>query len=202
MTHRIAPALALCFLLASGCSSTREIQTSSPRPRSDIERPGPTAATQARFAVVLSDGTTQLPRDIERFQFRIAEVQLHRRDGGWVRLPSDAAPIELVRGETLRPRTILDTYVPPARYDSLAVALSQVFVRFGENAGAPLATADGLPQKLAFSLDPSLERPTVIDLILEPGASLARTADCRWYFVPVLRMGTKTESGEARTRSY
>ncbi|MEX0821908.1 MAG: hypothetical protein WD021_07165 [Rhodothermales bacterium] len=135
----------------------------------------------------MTNGETVLPADVSALQFRITEVRLHRRDGPWVRLPSDSAPVEFVEDGGAVRRTLLDTRVDPAEYDSMAVTFSDVFVRFGPNAGAPLTTASGVPQRFALALGPTAEQHTSVALHLEPGASLTRSPDCRWFFVPVLR---------------
>ncbi len=83
-------------------------------------------------------------------------------------------------------RTVLDTRVDPTAYDSVALSLDQVFVQFDANSGAPLTIADDEPLRFALHMHPLLESPTVMQLRFEPGASLRRAPDCRWFFVPVV----------------
>lgn len=174
-----------CLVLSAGCSSTREVETSRPRAYQGATETENATPRQARLSVFLAEGETELPDGVSTLRFRVAEVRLHERDGDWIRLPSDASQIELVRGRSMPRKLVLDTRVPPSRYDSLAIALDGVFVRFNENAGAPLTTAKDAPQRFAFSFEPELESQTALTLMLESGASLTRSPDCRWFFVPL-----------------
>ena len=81
-------------------------------------------------------------------------------------------------------KNILTTRVESVAYDSIAFTLSNLFVLFGENAGGPIAWPrdQRLTQKLEF--EQGLEAATRVRIVLEPGASLLKDADCRWYFVP------------------
>ena len=180
-------ALSCGLLLLAGCSSTRQIETSPPQTIDTADqtddRP---AAQQARFTVSIEQGETGLPDDIERFEFRIAEVRLHEAGGGWIRLPSDVHHFTLPMSRRGR-RVVLDTQIAPAAYDSVAVTFDQLFARFSENAGAPLTAAGDEPLRLALDLSASLEDPSSLSLQFEPGASLRRAPNCRWFFVPVLR---------------
>lgn len=194
MTRSIA-LLSVILITASGCASQREIETSRPRPREEAAGAGTEAARQARLIVALQQGRTELPDDVASLRFRVAEVRLHSGDGAWTRLPSDVNTIEFAAGSRNGRRTILDTRVAPAAYDSLAIALERVFVQFNENSGAPLATADGAPQRLALDLHLDRSVPTSLTLNLEVGASLTRSPDCSWFFVPVFR--PEVEQGDA-----
>ena len=137
--------------------------------------------------VLLQSGTTTLPEQVTLMRFRISEVHLRQENGEWLRLSSDLHVVELERGKNGLRRTVLDTRIPPVAYDSLALTFDRIFVQFGENAGAPLTLGSGTPHRLGLRLEPDLNEPTSLLLTFEPGASLSRTDDCRWFFVPLLR---------------
>ena len=193
MTMTRVTLLVGCLLLVVGCSSTREVETSRPRAYEGAADAEDAVAQQARLSVFLEAGETELPEAAELLRFRVAEVRLHERGGDWMQLPSDASRIEIERGRGSPRKLILDARVPPAGFDSLAIELDDVFVRFNENSGAPLTTAKDAPQKLALELKSNLESPTTILLRLEPGASLTRTPDCRWFFVPLFETRVSSE---------
>ena len=191
----LQPALALTaaafscgLLLLAGCSSTRQIETSPPQTIDAAEQEDDRPTTQqARLTVSLEQGETALPDDIERFEFRIAEVRLHETGGGWIRLPSDVHHFTLPLPQRSR-RVVLDTQIAPAAYDSVALTFDRLFARFSENAGAPLTAAAGdEPLRLALNLSTSLDTRSAVTFQFEPGASLRRAPDCRWFFVPTLR---------------
>lgn len=175
----------LVLLGLAGCASTQEIETSPPQPRTGSPDEG-AAAQEAPLAIVMRTGETALPADISLLRIRVTEVRLRRSNGQWIRLPSDTVPIEVMDEAQGVRRTLLETRVAPAAYDSLSIAFADVFVRFGANAGGSLTTASDAPQRLALELEPSLGAFTRLVLTLEPGASLSRSPDCRWFFVPVL----------------
>lgn len=175
----------LLLIAVIGCASTQEIETSPPQPRTGVTN-DEAAAQEAAFTVVMTGGETPLPSDVSRLRFRITEVRLRRADGRWVRLPSDSAPIEIGEGRQNARRTLLDTRVAPTAYDSLTISFDDVFVQFGANAGAPLTMAGEAPQQLAIDMNPMLEARTTVRLTMEAGASLTRSPDCRWFFVPIL----------------
>lgn len=191
---RLLVVLALQAILATGCASTQEIETAPPQARNGSLDDDASAAREAPLAVVITQGETPLPSDVSRLRFRVAEIRLHSRDGRWVRLPSDSAPIEFVSGGRSVRRTLLDTRVAPIVYDSMTVAFDDVFVRFGPNAGAPLTTSVDVPQRLSIALEPGAGTLTTVVLRLEPGASLTRTPDYRWFFVPMLRPDVSTRT--------
>lgn len=180
-------AILLSALALTGCASTLEIETSPPKPRANAPEDTAAAAREAPLEVVMVQGETPLPDAVSRLRFRVTEIRLHREGGPWVRLPSDAGPTEFVTGGRGAPRTLLEARVAPATYDSLTIAFDDVFVHFGPNAGAPLTTANEAPQQLALALDPALGTRTTVVLKMEPAASLTRSPDCRWFFVPILR---------------
>lgn len=184
--------LLLGAMFGAGCASTQEIETAPPQPRTDVFGDDGESAREAPFTVLMAQGETPLPDDVSRMRFRITEVRLRRATGQWVRLPSDAAPIEIT-GETDGARkTLLDARVIPEPYDSLTIRFDDVFARFGQNAGGPLTTAREAPQRLAIDVEPALGARTTVVLRFEPGASLTRSPDCRWFFLPVLRSDVET----------
>lgn len=177
-------------VFTTGCSSTEEIETSRPRtPEGSTSEETP-ADRQAQLVVTLAQGESALPDDIERLEFRISEVRVHRADGEWVRLPSDMRQFTMSQRQSEPRRTVIETSVPPAEYDSVAFAFNSIFATFNANAGAPLTAPDDAPLRMALKLNPSLEDRTVLALLFEPGASLRRSPDCRWFFVPVIRTET------------
>lgn len=183
---RCCAALALCALL--GCSATEEIRTSPPKPRAGTPDDEQGGRGEAPLSIVMTRGPTTLPEEVSALRFRITEIQLRRSSGEWIRLPSDAGPLDLNDEPRAVRRTLVDTRVTPGTYDSLAVSFSDVFVRFGENAGAPLTAGDAsAPHRLAVEMRPSLDTRTTVVLALEPKASLTRSPDCRWFFVPMIR---------------
>ncbi len=182
-----------CLFVFAACSSTREVETSRPRAYEGLEDAEPENPRQARLRVFMEPGDTELPDDVDQLRFRTAEIRLRRADGEWVRLPSDAGVTEIERGRRIQPKLVLDTRIAPVQYDSLAISLSHVFVRFNENAGAPLTTAADAPQRLAIELEASLDEPVTVYLRLEPQPSLKRTQDCRWFFVPVFDTAVSRE---------
>ncbi|GEM_PF-1955892 len=181
----------------AGCSGAHEVQTSPPRPYQPSEEVAPDSPRQARLRVFIQRGGTDLPEHIQQLTFRTAEIRLRATDGEWIRLPSDAGSVELERGRSTPARLVLDTRIPPASYDSMAVALSHVFVRFNENSGGPLTTAADVPQRLGLDLTATLDAASTIHLRLEPGPSLRRTQDCRWFFVPIYSLTTVSDAAVA-----
>lgn len=182
------------LLLTAGCTSTREVETSRPRAYEAEEGAEPESPRQARISIFLERGETDLPDAIDQLRFRTAEIRLRTTDGEWVRLPSDASPVEIARGTAAQRRLVLDTRIAPMRYDSMAVTLNNVFVRFNENAGAPLTTASDAPQQFALDLEARLDVPTAVHLRLEPQPSLRQSQDCRWFFVPMFRVDVSRET--------
>ena len=181
--------LLLCLAMAAsgGCSSTQEIETSRPRAPETVATADGQSTRQARLSVTLEIGESPLPDDIEGLVFRISEVHVHSADGEWIRLPSDMRQLEIDQGLGDAQRSVLDTTLPPAAYDSVAIAFDSIFARFNANAGAPLITANAAPLRMALEMNPSLETATVLAFVFEPEASLRRSPDCRWFFVPVIQ---------------
>lgn len=179
--------LSLVMAVAGGCSSTQEIETSRPRTPETPAATDGEDTRQARIAISLQQGESLLHEDIEALEFRISEVQVHRADGGWIRLPSDMNTFELSRRREGPPRSVLNTNVAPAAYDSVAVAFDSIYARFNANAGAPLTAASAEPLRLALALNLSRESTTSVVLVFEPEASLRQTPDCRWFFLPLIR---------------
>ena len=173
----------LCGLvLLSSCISTRQIETTSPRPGFSPFS-GNEIAELGAFSLTVSTGDTELPEDVQVLQFRINEIQLRNQEGEWNSLPVSLNNFEIVSNRSLS-KDILSTRVPAVSYDSIAIYISDVFVLFGENTGGPIAWPREKPIKDALDISPTSERTTNVRLIFEPGASLTRDSDCRWYFIP------------------
>lgn len=179
--------LVLLFLLGLlGCASTQEIETSPPMPRTGVADEAETSQ-EAPLSIVMGLGETALPGDVSHLRFRVAEIRLRQSaDGEWIRLPSDTAPVEVVEDTRNVRKTLLEARIAPVAYDSLSIVFDDVFVRFGTNAGGPLTTGREAPHQLALGFEPEPGVLTRVMLTLEPGASLTRSPDCRWFFVPVL----------------
>jgi hypothetical protein len=137
--------------------------------------------------VFFQEGGTDLPVEVSKLRFRIAEVHLRQQGGEWVRLPSDLNLIEIDRGGDGVRKAVLHARVPPADYDSLALSFDRVYVEFDANSGGPLALAADTPHRMKLDLRLDLVHPASLILRFEPGASLIRSSDCRWFFVPLLR---------------
>ena len=171
-----------CVLLLSSCISTRQIETTSPRP-GFLPFSNNGTAELGVFGLTVSTGETQLPSEVQALQFRVNEIQLRTADGAWKALPVEISNLEIVPNRDVS-KDILSTRVQSVEYDSIAIYISDVFVLFGENAGGPISWPRNKPVKDKLSIKPSQEIPTRVELIFEPGASIARDSDCRWYFVP------------------
>lgn len=176
----------LAALALAGCTSTRQIQTARPQPA--VSPAAQQAATEPRTPVllVLETGATPLPDDVERLRFRIMEVQLLSSDSTWTTYPAELNTFELQRGGPPVRKTLLTTQLPPGAYDAVALTFGSVYAEYGPNAGGRLTIPGDAPVRvpLAFNLEPN--RPATIRLTLEPGASLSRSSDCRWFLVPFL----------------
>lgn len=168
---------------ASACSGTTQIQTAPPR--AATSHSSEAAALQAPLTVSFETESTALPADIQRLRFRVAEIYLKPKGGEWTSYPCDVNSFELAAGTRTR-KTVLSTRVPPVAYDSLGITLNEVFVLFDANAGAPLTMANGTPLQLALDMTPGTETPTVLRLSMDPGASISRSADYRWFFLPFI----------------
>ena len=177
--------LILCCLTLPvvGCSSTQQIQTAAPR--TALPTPADTLETAdlARLTIIVETGETPLPDAVQAMQFRVAEVRLKPADGPWTAYPADVNSFDIAAGSRAR-KVVLSTLVPPAAYDSLDVALSDVFVFYDANAGGPLTMPRETPLALPLAARLTTEQPTTLHLLFEPGASLSHDADCRWYFLP------------------
>ena len=135
----------------------------------------------------METGETALPADVQTLRFRIAEVHLKPVDSLWTSHPADVNRFEL-KGDARVHRTILSTRVPAVAYDSLALDLTDVYVEFDANAGAPLTMPRDHPFTMPIDLDYTATSRATLRLILEPGASLSRSDDCRWFFTPFVEV--------------
>ncbi len=177
----------LCCLAAglgaAGCSSTRQIQTAPPQPAVPVTPDTSATANLAALTILVETGTTALPAAIQAMRFSVAEVHLKPADGAWTVYPADVNSFMTAAGQRAR-KTVLSTRVPPAAYDSLALALADVFVQYDANAGGPLTLPREAPLRLPLQTRLDVGRRTALRLVFEPGASLSRDARCRWFFLP------------------
>lgn len=181
--RRVLAAGLLGTLLLAGCSSTKEIETAPPRPALPVHPDTTVTEPRAALSVVVETGQTRLPDAVQALRFRLIEVQLLSTEGMWVRYPADVNTFEIEGGGRTR-KTVLSTQIPPAAYDSLALLLGDVFVQFDANAGGPLTLPRDTPLKMPVAMPLVLGRRTTLRLRFEAGASLSRTPDCRWLFLP------------------
>ena len=183
MSARSLWLLCTLALWVVGCSSTTQIQTAAPR--AALPTPTDTLATAdlARLTIMVETGETALPDAIQAMRFRVAEVHLKPADGPWAAYPADVNSFEIGAGSRAR-KVVLSTLIPPAAYDSLGVALSDVFVLYDANAGGPLTMPRDTPLALPLAARLTIDQPTSLRLLFEPGASLSQDANCRWYFLP------------------
>jgi len=177
---------ALFAASAAGCSSTRQIETERPRPATPQPAAPPSDGPRADLVVHFETGTTALPEDVDALRFRVVDLRFRQRDGAWTTYPADFNTFEVRRGEPVQRKAVLATHLPAAAYDSLAVTLGSVYVQYGPNAGGPVTMPHDAPVRLPFTLQPQPGRPATLVLTFEPGASLSRSADCRWFFLPFL----------------
>ena len=183
MPTRLLVLLCALALPIIGCSSTTQIQTAVPHPA--LPPSSDTLATTdlARLTIMVETGQTALPEAIQAMQFRVAEIHLKPADGDWVTYPADVNSFDIGAGNRAR-KVVLSTLIPPAAYDSLGLVLSDVFVFYDANAGGPLTMPRETPLALPLAARLTIDQPTALRLLFEPGASLSHDADCRWYFLP------------------
>ena len=179
--HRL---LILCYLVigVAGCSSTRQIRTAPPQSAISVTDTTD-QATLAPLVIVMETGRTVLPDDVEAMQFRVAEVRLKQAGGDWVTYPAEVNNFVLAANKRAQ-KPVLSTLVSPAAYDSLALSLTDIFVQFDANTGGPLTMPRDAPLRLPLTTTLAVGRRTVLRLRFEPGASLSRDAQCRWFFLP------------------
>ncbi len=183
MRGLISASLALLVVLSTGCGSTRQIETSSPRPRVFPGSAGGEASGLGLLAIDIETGKTSLPDDVQALRFRIDEIRLHTDEGEWITFPGELNTFEILPDRYLG-KTILSTRVQPLVYDSIAVKISDAFVLFGENAGGPVTLPRDEALEIAVEMKPTVGDGTQVVIAIEPGASLYRDNNCRWYFVP------------------
>lgn len=170
------------LLFLSSCISTRQIQTASPRPASSPLENTNTAGMSV-FSVTIETGQTPLPSDVQALRFSVDEVHLRSEEGEWIVMPADFNSFEILANRELS-KNVLSTRVEPMSYDSIALSISDLFVLYDENAGGPIAWPRDQPIKEPLSIDPDVGVATRVRIILEPGASLLKDPQCRWYFSP------------------
>ena len=175
------------IVLASGCASTRQIETASPRVFNTPESVEANVAGMSLLSVEMETGLTALPEEVDALRFRVDEVRLKSSNGRWLSFPAEQTRIEILPGRPLN-KTLLTTRVLPADYDSLAIQIRDVFVLFGENAGSALTIPSNGVSYQSLELHVGPENPSYLRVLIEPGASLAKDTECRWHFVPFWRV--------------
>ena len=182
MPLRIPISILIFFVGLTGCGSIRQIETASPRP-ANVSLDGAETAGLAVLGVNIETGNTILPDEIQALRFRIEEIRLRSEEGEWKDFPAEQNSFEVLPDRYLF-KTVLSTRVQPIAYDAVALKISDVFVLFSENAGGPLTLPHDLPFEVKIDLIAEVGNANQINITIEPGASLFRDADCRWYFVP------------------
>ena len=174
--------LSVLWSAGAGCSSTHDIYTEPPRPATP---PVDAASTpdRARLELYLQIGASELPADVEELQFYVDTLRLKPSGGPWRAFPTSVSTM-VVTAEEHPQRLLLTAELPPGAYDSVALDFDDVFVRFGPNAGAPLTIHPAPPLVFPFSLQAG--RGRLLHVVLEPGLSIYRHADCQWVFLPRL----------------
>ncbi len=189
MHNVLMRSLCLGVLLGTiGCGGARQIQTSPPQPATLSGRSTDANGQMALLSVDVQVGESALPEDVRALRFRVEEVRLKAEDGGWTTYPADVNSFEIMATRRPGVKTVFSTRIPPQRYDSLALVLSDVFVLYDENSGGPLTMPRDTPLRLALAVEPAAAAPARVALTLEPGASLTHDASCRWFFLPFWRL--------------
>lgn len=181
-----AAALAL-LLVVGGCAQTRSIEAQPPRPaaRLDTSAAALTEAGLGRLEVLLVADGSPLPADVARVQLRASEVRLHQVDGSWLSFPASTGRFAL-ESDQAQVRSILNTQVPPALFDSIEVHFDEVYLEFGANAGSALTMASPPRAVRRLDLRPEVGRTVRVRLTLNPGASVMQDEACRWHFLPFI----------------
>ena len=174
-------------LLGAGCGSTRQIETTSPRPVNQPGLSGTPVSGMSLLTIDVETGETRLPEEVQALRFRIDEVRLHTDEGEWITYPAELNSFEILPDRYVG-KMILSTRVEPVLYDSLSLRISDAFVLFGENAGGPLTLPKDRPLEVAVNIQPEIGEVTQVSLAIEPGASLYKDDACKWYFVPFWRV--------------
>ncbi len=176
--------IALLTGLLAGCGGAREIVMAPPRPAT----PGipDTTVVPARLTLTVTSDSV-LPPPFQTLTLTLHLLALQHTDGHRQPFPFARRTLTFT-ATTRRTWTLLEaTPVPPGRYDTLWIRLSDVSVRFGPNAGGTLTVeADTLALPVALTLAP--ERAYSYRLLFELRRSLQADPGCRWRFVPRLRL--------------
>lgn len=183
------------LLLLAGCGGTRQIQTLPPQPATGTVRVTDAGNPLASLTLEVQIGESALPAEVRALRFRVEGVRLKPRGGEWVSYPADVNSFDITATRRGGEKTILSTLVPPQVYDSLGLALRDVFVLYDANAGGPLTMARDEPLVLAIDAAPTTEAPHRVVLTMEPGASVLHDAACRWYFLPVFTVRDRASGG-------
>jgi len=176
--------IALLAGLLAGCGGAREIVMAPPRPAA----PGmpDTTAVPARLSLSVAADSV-LPPPFQALTLTLHPLALRRADGHRQPLPFARRTLTF-SASTSRTWTLLEAApVPPGRYDTLWIGLSDVSVHFGPNAGGTLTVeTDTLALPVALTLAP--ERAYAYRLLFELRRSIQAEPDCRWRFVPRMHL--------------
>lgn len=183
-----APALTatvVVLVIASACSSPRQIEVSRPQSARSLPTGQRDADMSGNVNVVIESGPSELPDEVQALRFRIGEVSLRTTDGKWTSYPATTRSLELVRGAPFE-RTILATRIPLTRHDSIGISFLDVYAEFNENAGGPLTIHGDRPLKIGIDFSPESGRASIIRLRIDANASLLRLPSHQWHFLPYL----------------
>lgn len=182
--------LILLAMALAGCAGTRQIETAPPQPARTSGRGVGVAGPMALFSIDFTVGDSALPADVRALRFRVEQIRL-KQGSEWQMYPADVNSFEIAntrRGATGR-KTVFSSRIAPLPVDSIGLILGDVFVLYDANAGGPLTSSPETPI-LASGVAPTAEVPARVTFTFEPGASLLRDPNCRWFFLPFWTLAT------------
>lgn len=183
-SRRYVPALLLlCLFVLAGCARTRSIEALPPRPVVVSEAGELLAAGLARLEVRLSVPEQPEREEVEAMRLRVTGVRFRNSDGTWRSFPAAGGLLRIDSREKLD-RSVLSTQVDPALYDSVEVTFGDLYVEFDANAGGPIVSETAPTARRALHVRTQAGKETVVEVRLDPEASLIRDSDCRWHFLP------------------
>ncbi len=170
--------------LMVGCGGAREIVMAPPRPA--VPYVPDTTLLPARLTLTLQADTV-LPAPFQTLTLTLHLLALQRTDATRLPLPPTHRTLTFT-ATSLHAWPLLEGVpVPPGRYDTLWIWLSDVSVRFGPNAGGTLhVEPDTLALPVTLVLSP--DRSYVYQIRFALGRSLVAEPGCRWRFVPRLHL--------------
>ncbi|SHK79553.1 hypothetical protein SAMN04488087_1997 [Rhodothermus profundi] len=176
--------IVLLSMLLAGCGGSRELIMAPPRPAA-LALPD-TTVFPARLTLTLS-ANTPLPLPFQTLTVTIHLIALQRADGYRQPLVFARRTVTFTRTAAQQWTLLEAAPIPPGRYDTLWVHLSEVAVRFGPNAGGSLtAPTDTLAFPVTLELRPALSY--AYHLRFDWQHSLQAKPECRWRFTPRLSL--------------